>query len=81
MVVQFHGEEKVGCSVHTKLLIGADGVFSKVWQQCLDDGKPKASGNVIWRARVPKEELGVSWRMASSSACIQAIRDSRQYGS
>ena len=27
-------------SVHAKVLIGADGYFSKVRSQCLDDGPP-----------------------------------------
>ena len=27
-------------SVHTKVLVGADGYFSKVRAQCLDDGPP-----------------------------------------
>ncbi|KAL3137400.1 hypothetical protein ABBQ32_006923 [Trebouxia sp. C0010 RCD-2024] len=43
-------------AVHAKLLVGADGYFSKVRTQCLDDGPPTFSKSVHWRARVGWQE-------------------------
>ncbi|KAL3136312.1 hypothetical protein ABBQ38_005577 [Trebouxia sp. C0009 RCD-2024] len=43
-------------SVRAKLLIGADGYFSRIRKQCLDDGPPKFAGLVMWRARIPWQE-------------------------
>ena len=42
-----------GEEVHAKVLIGADGYFSDVRAQMLDDGPPEFTGNVMWRARFP----------------------------
>lgn len=39
------GEES--SSVSAKVLIGADGAFSRVRKQCLDDGKPDASVRLL----------------------------------
>lgn len=43
-------------SVHAKVLVGADGYFSKVRTQCLNDGPPTFNGAVLWRARVGWQE-------------------------
>ncbi|KAL0047809.1 hypothetical protein WJX82_000477 [Trebouxia sp. C0006] len=43
-------------SVHAKVLVGADGYFSKVRAQCLDDGPPTFNESVLWRARVGWQE-------------------------
>ncbi len=42
-----------GDKVQAKVLIGADGYFSGVRAQMLDDGPPEFTGNVMWRARFP----------------------------
>ncbi|EIE24293.1 acyl-CoA N-acyltransferase [Coccomyxa subellipsoidea C-169] len=44
---------KDGSSVRARMLIGADGYFSKVRRQMLDDGPPEFTGNIMWRARFP----------------------------
>ncbi|KAK9906811.1 hypothetical protein WJX75_008443 [Coccomyxa subellipsoidea] len=44
---------KDGSSLRARLLIGADGYFSKVRTQMLDDGPPEFTGNIMWRARFP----------------------------
>ncbi|KAL0048074.1 hypothetical protein WJX82_007052 [Trebouxia sp. C0006] len=43
-------------AVHAKVLVGADGYFSKVRTQCLNDGPPTFNGAVLWRARVGWQE-------------------------
>lgn len=53
-----------GTSVQARLVIGADGSFSKVRQQTVADGPPIFSGTVFWRARLtsttlPKDEAHV----------------------
>lgn len=42
-----------GAEVQAKVLIGADGYFSGVRAQMLNDGPPEFTGNVMWRARFP----------------------------
>ncbi|DBB16334.1 TPA: hypothetical protein ACH3X3_014633 [Trebouxia sp. C0006] len=63
--VTHYEEDEEGVTVHfsgktpprrAKLLVGADGYFSKVRTQCLDDGPPDFVGTVMWRARVPWSE-------------------------
>lgn len=39
--------------MRARILIGADGYFSKVRAQMLDDGPPDFTGSVMWRARFP----------------------------
>ncbi len=41
--------------VTAKLLVAADGYFSRVRQQCIDDGPPTWAGTCIWRATVAEE--------------------------
>ncbi|KAL0048045.1 hypothetical protein WJX82_006382 [Trebouxia sp. C0006] len=43
-------------AVHAKVLVGADGYFSKVRAQCLDDGPPQFANMVMWRARIGWQE-------------------------
>ena len=45
-----------GSQATSKLLVGADGYFSKVRQQTLQDGAPDFAETVFWRARVPWRE-------------------------
>lgn len=63
--VTHYNEDEEGVTVHfsgntpprrAKLLVGADGYFSKIRSQCLDDGPPDFVGTVMWRARVPWQE-------------------------
>lgn len=42
--------------VHARVLVGADGYFSKVRAQCLDDGPPQFANMVMWRARIGWQE-------------------------
>ncbi|KAL0030448.1 hypothetical protein WJX79_005879 [Trebouxia sp. C0005] len=42
--------------VHARLVVGADGYFSKVRTQCLNDGPPDFVGSVMWRARIGWQE-------------------------
>ncbi|KAL3144420.1 hypothetical protein ABBQ32_004168 [Trebouxia sp. C0010 RCD-2024] len=56
-------------SVRAKILIGADGYFSRIRKQCLNDGPPMFAGCVMWRARIAAPEEGIyagehgsSWR-------------------
>ncbi|KAL0049404.1 hypothetical protein WJX82_001334 [Trebouxia sp. C0006] len=53
-------------SVRAKVLIGADGYFSRIRKQCLNDGPPLFAGCVMWRARIAapegRAEEFSSWR-------------------
>eukprot|EP00208_Stichococcus_sp_RCC1054_P002083 CAMPEP_0206143986 /NCGR_PEP_ID=MMETSP1473-20131121/22587_1 /ASSEMBLY_ACC=CAM_ASM_001109 /TAXON_ID=1461547 /ORGANISM="Stichococcus sp, Strain RCC1054" /LENGTH=434 /DNA_ID=CAMNT_0053539643 /DNA_START=253 /DNA_END=1557 /DNA_ORIENTATION=- len=40
-----------------KVLIGADGAFSAVRRQCLDDGSPMLADVILWRARLATPEM------------------------
>ncbi|KAL0044438.1 hypothetical protein WJX82_006692 [Trebouxia sp. C0006] len=46
-----------GTSVEAKIVVGADGCFSKIRQQTLGDGLPDFTGTVIWRARLSSSDL------------------------
>ena len=39
-------------TIYSKILVGADGYFSKVRDSLLQDGKPTYAGSVIWRALI-----------------------------
>eukprot|EP00891_Asterochloris_glomerata_P001538 jgi/Astpho2/1538/Aster-05410 len=45
-----------GSHAKGKLVLGADGYFSKVREHCLGDGPPDFAETVYWRARVPWQE-------------------------
>lgn len=40
--------------IHTRLVIGADGYFSRVRASIFNDGPPKYAGSRLWRALVPR---------------------------
>ena len=46
-----------GDSHHAPLLIGADGIHSKVRQAVLGDERPSFTGHVAWRFMIPIEQL------------------------
>ncbi|WP_394755464.1 FAD-dependent monooxygenase [Rhodoferax sp.] len=46
-----------GRAAHGDLLLGADGLWSAVRQQLLNDGKPRATGHLAYRALVPQSSL------------------------
>jgi len=46
-----------GQQVESDLLLGADGLWSRVRQQLLDDGVPVATGHLAYRAMVPQKVL------------------------
>ena len=52
------------------LLIGADGIHSKVRQQLIGSDKPNFTGNIAWRATVPMERLAGATPPAT--ACVWA---------
>jgi 3-hydroxybenzoate 6-monooxygenase len=59
-VVSNDGEEHVGAA-----LIGADGLWSKVRAELLDDGPPRVSGHIAYRAVLPISEVPAEWRPPS----------------
>ncbi len=46
-----------GERIKAAALVGADGVYSQVRKQMLDDGDPFASGFIIYRAVIPVEQM------------------------
>lgn len=50
-----------GEQLDAELLIGADGINSKIRQQLLGDSPAKFTGNVAWRGVVPVERLSEGW--------------------
>ena len=46
-----------GRDAHGDLLVGADGLWSGLRQQLLNDGKPLATGHLAYRALVPQSSL------------------------
>jgi salicylate hydroxylase len=47
----------LGQLVHTPLLVGADGVWSRVRSSVVPDGKPRVTGHLAYRAMVPQASL------------------------
>ncbi|KAK9818206.1 hypothetical protein WJX72_008832 [[Myrmecia] bisecta] len=45
--------ESTAPALRVKVVIGADGYFSGVRAQCLNDGPPTFAGTVMWRGRIP----------------------------
>jgi len=46
-------------------LIGADGLWSKVRAQLVNDGPPRVSGHIAYRAVLPSTEVPAEWRPPS----------------
>ncbi len=46
-----------GAEVQGQALVGADGIWSAVRQQLLNDGPPRVTGHLAYRAMVPQHEL------------------------
>ena len=52
-----------GRAVEGRALIGADGLWSKIRQRIVADGKPRVSGHIAYRAVLKKEEVPADlWR-------------------
>jgi 2-polyprenyl-6-methoxyphenol hydroxylase-like FAD-dependent oxidoreductase len=48
---------KDGASARGRALIGADGLWSRIRQQVIGDGKPIVSGHIAYRAVLPMDEV------------------------
>ena len=59
-----------GQQVESDLLIGADGLWSRVRQQLLDDGVPIATGHLAYRAMVPQKVLPAKLRSQHITAWL-----------
>ncbi len=59
---QVHLQTVQDQTFETPLLIGADGLWSRVRQQVVDDGAPRSTGHLAFRAMVPQMQLPVPLR-------------------
>ncbi len=59
-----------GQQVESDLLLGADGLWSRVRQQLLDDGVPVATGHLAYRAMVPQKVLPAKLRSQHITAWL-----------
>jgi salicylate hydroxylase len=59
-----------GRQVESDLLLGADGLWSQVRQQLLDDGVPVATGHLAYRAMVPQKVLPAKLRSQHITAWL-----------
>ncbi len=59
-----------GRQVESEMLLGADGLWSRVRQQLLDDGVPVATGHLAYRAMVPQKVLPAKLRSQHITAWL-----------
>lgn len=59
-----------GPAVEGDLLIGADGLWSRVREQCLADGPPRATGHLAYRALLSQTELPAALRSQDVTAWL-----------
>lgn len=50
-----------GRTASADLLLGADGLWSRIRSQMLGDGKPRVSGHIAYRAVLPRAEVPAQW--------------------
>jgi salicylate hydroxylase len=66
--VQLHLAD--GRQAHGDLLVGADGLWSRVHQQLLNDGLPRPMGHLAYRALIPQSSLPAHLRSQQVTAWL-----------
>ena len=61
-------------SVHTKVLVGADGYFSKVRAQCLDDGPPTFNVSSLLLLTCTSAHLSDVNAYSTTQKCIMSLQ-------
>lgn len=59
-----------GRQTHGDILVGADGLWSQVRKQLLNDGTPQATGHLAYRAMVPQTSLPSALRSSQVTAWL-----------